>query len=52
MPLFVWRRAGSPPIIRVQRYREPGLSEQKAVRVMHPSDVSVPLGIVIRKSPG
>ena len=28
------------------------MSEQKAVRVMHPSDVSVPLGIVIRKSPG
>lgn len=28
------------------------MSEQKAVRVMHPSDVSVPLGIVIRRSPG
>ena len=28
------------------------MSEQKAVRVMHPSDVSVPLGIVIRKSRG
>ena len=28
------------------------MSEQRAVRVMHPSDVSVPLGIVIRKSPG
>ncbi len=28
------------------------MSEQRAVRAMHPSDVFVPLGIVIRKSPG
>ena len=28
------------------------MSEQKAVRVMGPSDISVPLGIVIRRSPG
>lgn len=28
------------------------MSEQKAVRVMHPSDTSVPLGVVIRRSPG